>query len=66
MVLYQPSQNRTIPRKLPTLLPFNERFAGFAKCSKSPTPLPPLEKGEVARLIQFFRLLYSIQIFLPL
>jgi hypothetical protein len=63
---HQPFQNRTIHRKSPTLLPFNERFAGFAKCSKSPTPLPPFEKGEVARLIQFFRLLYSIQIFLPL
>ena len=33
---------------------------------KSPPPLPPLEKGEVARLIQIFRLLYSIQIVLPL
>ena len=32
----------------------------------APTPLPPLEKGEVARLIQIFRLLYSIQIVLPL
>ena len=28
----------------------------------APSPLPPLEKGEVARLIQFFGLLYSIQI----
>ena len=60
-----PSQNRTIPRKSPSPLPY-ERSACFAKCSKSPTPLPPLEKGEVARLIQFFRLLYSIQIVLPL
>ena len=51
----QPSQNRTIPRKSPTPLP----------CI-APSPLPPLEKGEVARLIQIFRLLYSIQIVLPL
>ena len=43
-----------------------KHFAGFAKCSKSLSPLPPLEKGEVARLIQIFRLLYSIQIVLPL
>ena len=28
-------------------LPY-KRFAGFTKCSKSPSPLPPLEKGEVA------------------
>ena len=33
---------------------------------KAPPHLPPLEKGEVARLIQFFGLLYSIQIVLPL
>ena len=44
---HQPRQNRTIHRELPSPLPFNERFAGFAKCSKSPSPLPPLEKGEV-------------------
>ena len=33
----QPSQNRTIPRKSPTPLP----------CI-APSPLPPLEKGEVS------------------
>ena len=37
-----------LTRFAPPHLPLNERFAGFTKCSKSPTPLPPLEKGEVA------------------
>ena len=46
---HQPFPNRTIPRLAPSPLPFNERSASFAKCSKPPTPLPPLEKGEVAR-----------------
>ena len=38
------SQNRTIPRKSPTPLPY-ERFVGFAKCSKPPTPLPFNERS---------------------
>ena len=51
----------------------NERIYHAKKCinyaesgiNRNPF-LPPLEKGEVARLIQIFRLLYSIQIVLPL
>ena len=42
---HQPFQNRTIPRFAPIPLSLNERFAGFTKCSESPTPLPPLSKG---------------------
>ena len=51
----------------------NERIYHAKKCinyaesgiNRNPF-LPPLEKGEVARLIIFFGLLYSIQIVLPL
>ena len=42
---HQPLQNRTIPRKALSPLPFNERFASFAKCSKSPTHLPLNERS---------------------
>ena len=51
MVLYQPFQNRTIPRKSPTPLPY-ERSVGFASL-QSPWafnfwhPCPSLVKGEV-------------------
>ena len=44
---YQPFQNRTIPRKSPTPLPFNERSVGFALfLAKHYHPCLPSKKGR--------------------
>ena len=40
-----PPKTALSPCFAPIPLSLNERFAGFTKCSESPTPLPPLSKG---------------------
>ena len=58
LLLYQNDNERIYHAK---------KCINYAESSINRNPfLPPLEKGEVARLIQIFRLLYSIQIVLPL
>ena len=58
LLLYQNDNERIYHTK---------KYINYAESGINRNPfLPPLEKGEVARLIIFFGLLYSIQIVLPL
>ncbi len=58
LLLYQNDNERIYHTK---------KYINYAESGINRNPfLPSLEKGEVARLINFFGLLYSIQIVLPL